>query len=149
VVLGLLREDELTSADLSPAPRLVDLKELADTVRAAGTPVDLRMSGDQQLSPALELSIYRVVQEALTNVVKHAPRARASVAVDIRESEVGIEITDDGNGTVAARARRAVPGLGIVGMRERVGAFGGTLSAGRLAQGGFRVLARIPVERSA
>ena len=77
VVLGLLRDEEVGAAALAPAPRLVDLKELAETVRASGTPVELRMSGtDRQLSPALELSIYRVVQEALTNVVKHAPGAR-------------------------------------------------------------------------
>ena len=77
VVLGLLRDGE-DAAPLAPAPRLVDVKELADTVRASGIAVELRMEEtDRQLSPALELSIYRVMQEALTNIVKHAPGAQA------------------------------------------------------------------------
>ena len=82
VVVGLLREEGIGAAELSPTPRLADLKELAETVRASGTPVELQMAGiDRQLSPALELTVYRVVQEALTNVVKHAPSARAAVDV--------------------------------------------------------------------
>jgi signal transduction histidine kinase len=84
VVLGLLRDGEAGTAPLAPAPRLIDVKDLADTVRASGIPVELRMSGtDRRLSPSLELSVYRVVQEALTNVVKHAPGARAAAELTV------------------------------------------------------------------
>ena len=152
VVLGLLRDEEAGAAALAPAPRLVDLKELAENVRASGTPVELRMSGtDRQLSPALELSVYRVVQEALTNVVKHAPGARATVDVTVSADQVRIEVADDG-GTAArspgedGRPASPGPGHGIVGMRERIGAFGGWLVAEPLADRGFHVLAEVPVE---
>jgi signal transduction histidine kinase len=151
VVLGLLRDEEVGPAELAPAPRLVDLKALAETVRASGTPVELRTSGtDRQLSPALELSVYRVVQEALTNVVKHAPGARAAVEVAVTATGIRIEVTDDGAaaGRPAGEAWSASAGTGhgIVGMRERIGAFGGWLVAGPLADRGFHVLAEVPVE---
>ncbi len=147
VVLGLLREEGIGDAELSPAPRLADLKELAETVRASGTPVELRMPDiAHQLSPALELTVYRVVQEALTNVVKHAPGGRATVDVAISGKDLRVEVIDGGN-PAGYRDRPAfLPGHGIVGMRERVAAFGGSLSAGRCPGGGFRVLAEVPVE---
>jgi signal transduction histidine kinase len=173
VVLGLLRDEVPAAAALEPAPGLSDLDRLAETVRAAGIPVELSVSGvEQPLSPALELSIYRITQEALTNVVKHAPGARATVELAVRESEVSIHVTDNGSvkpskpaaaaasmasnvaASAAASAAASVSGPrpahssaqhGIVGMRERVGAFGGSLVAEPLAAGrGFRVLARIP-----
>ena len=152
VVLGLLRDDELEKASLAPAPRLVDLKALVETVRDSGTPVELRTSGaDRPLSPSLELSIYRVVQEALTNVVKHAPGARASVDLAVTDTEVRVDITDNGRRAAARPAAEVSealhgPGHGIVGMRERVGAFGGWLVAEPRPDRGFRVLARIPLE---
>jgi signal transduction histidine kinase len=160
VVLGLLRDEEIGPAALAPTPRLVDVKELVQTVRASGTPVELRISGtDRQLSPALELSIYRVVQEALTNVVKHAPGARATVDLEVSDQAVRIEVTDDGGpagqpaGGAAGVGRPAAgqgpgrgQGHGIVGMRERTGAFGGWLVAEPLADRGFHVLAEIPLE---
>ena len=158
VVLGLLRDEEAGAAALTPAPRLADLKELADTVRASGTPVELRTSGtDRQLSQALELTLYRVVQEALTNVVRHAPQARATVDVTVSAAQVRLEVTDDGGpagqagdakgGAAAGQERPGIPGPGhgIVGMRERIGAFGGWLVAEPLG-GGFRVLAEVPIE---
>jgi len=153
VVLGLLRHEE-AAAELAPAPKLVDLKELADNVRSSGTPVELRTSGaDRPLSPALELSIYRVAQEALTNVVKHAPGARTSVDLDVSERLVRLEVADDGGPARRTPDGHAAPadqgtGHGIVGMRERVGAFGGWLTAEPLPGRGFRVLAEIPVEAS-
>jgi signal transduction histidine kinase len=149
VVLGLLRGEEAEAAALAPAPRLADLKELADTVHASGTPVELRASGTgRPLSPALELTVYRVVQEALTNVVRHAPGARATVDVALSAAEIRIEVSDDGGGSGGAPARPVIPGTGhgIVGMRERIGAFGGWLVAEPLAGGGFHVLAEVPAE---
>jgi len=157
VVLGLLRDEAVGPAVLAPAPRLVDLKELADHVRASGTPVELRSSGaGHPLSAALELTIYRVVQEALTNVVKHAPGARATVDLTVTGGRVQLEVADDGGparrppGSEGTTGAAGAAGLGtrhgIVGMRERVAAFGGWLVAEPLASGGFHVLAEIPVE---
>jgi signal transduction histidine kinase len=151
VVLGLLRDEEAEAAALAPAPKLVDLKELVDTVRASGTPVELRTSGtDRQLSPALELTLYRVVQEALTNVVRHAPQARATVDLTVSAAQVRLEVADDGGsaGPAAGDQERAgIPGTGhgIAGMRERIAAFGGSLVAEPLARG-FRVRAEVPIE---
>ena len=154
VVLGLLRDEETRTAALAPAPGLVDVKELVETVRAAGTQVDLHMSGtDRRLSPALELSVYRVVQEALTNVVKHAPGARATVDLVVSADQVRLGVTDDG-GPAGHPAGNDSParwpghgtGHGIVGMRERIGAFGGWLVAEPTADRGFRVIAEVPIE---
>jgi signal transduction histidine kinase len=152
VVLGLLRDEESRTAVLAPAPRLVDVKALVETVRASGTPVDLHLSGtDRSLSPALELSVYRVIQEALTNVVKHAPGASAAVSLAVSDREILLDVTDDGGPArppepQAAGEWQAGPGQGIVGMRERIAAFGGWLVAEPLAGRGFRVNAQVPIE---
>ena len=151
VVLGLLRDGEAGTAPLAPAPRLTDVKDLADTVRASGVPVELRMEGtDRRLSPSLELSVYRVVQEALTNVVKHAPGARTVAELTVSAGKVRLDVRDDG-GPGGGQMPRAGPctGHGITGMRERVGAFGGWLVAGPAAGGGFQVTAEVPVEGAA
>ena len=112
VVLGLLRDEDAGAAALTPAPRLADLKELADTVRASGTPVELRTSGtDRQLSQALELTLYRVVQEALTNVVRHAPQARATVDLTVSAAQVRLEVTDDGGSAGRAAGDQERPGI--------------------------------------
>jgi len=146
VVLGLLRDGEDGTAPLAPVPRLIDVKDLADTVRASGVPVELRMEGtDRRLSPSLELSLYRVVQEALTNVVKHAPGARAVAEVTVSAGKVRLDVRDDGGPGGGAPRAGLGTGHGITGMRERVGAFGGWLVAGPAAGGGFRVTAEVPV----
>jgi len=147
VVLGLLRDGEAGTAPLAPTPRLIDVKDLADTVRASGIRVDLRMEGtDRQLSPSLELSVYRVMQEALTNIVKHAPGARAVAGLTVSPGKVRLDVRDDGGpGGGAPRAGEGT-GHGIVGMRERIGAFGGWLVAGPTADGGFQVTAEVPIE---
>jgi signal transduction histidine kinase len=153
VVLGLLRDGDGGAEPLAPAPRLIDIKDLADTVRAAGIPVDLQMEGtDRQLSPSLELSIYRVMQEALTNVVKHAPGARAVAELTVSAGKVRLDVRDDGGAGVGPGGGLPAgweAGHGITGMRERVGAFGGWLVAGPVADGGFQVTAEIPVEVAA
>jgi signal transduction histidine kinase len=153
VVLGLLRDEDVETDSLAPMPKLADLTELAETVQASGTPVTLRTSGtDSQLSPALELSIYRVVQEALTNVVKHAPGASATVDVAISAAEVRVDIIDDGQRTGAPPTAGELPpghpakGQGIRGMHERITAFGGSLVAEPLADRGFHVVALVPAD---
>jgi signal transduction histidine kinase len=155
VVLGLLRDETPGAAPLAPAPALIDIKDLAETVRAAGITVELRMAGtDRPLSPSLELSIYRVMQEALTNVVKHAPGARVAADLTVSAGKVRLDVRDDGGpggGGPAGGAEQAGPGAGhgITGMRERIGAFGGWLSAGPAGGGGFRVTAEVPVDGAA
>lgn len=153
VVLGLLREDG-AAAELTPAPGLTDLNELIETVRLSGTPVELITTGpDQKLSPLLELSIFRLVQEALTNVVKHAPGSNATITVAVSPASVEIEVVN-GHSPLANQAsfnhvESIEPGHGITGMRERVGALGGSLIAEPLCDHGFRVLAEIPVAGTA
>jgi signal transduction histidine kinase len=147
VVLGLLRDEDTRTA-LAPAPTLADIKDLIQTVQASGTPIELHMSGaDRPLSPALELSVYRVLQEALTNVVKHAPGAQATVDLAVFDNVIRLDVTDDGG--PAGRppgGEQAGPGHGIVGMRERITAFGGWLNAEPLPGRGFRVTAQVPIE---
>jgi signal transduction histidine kinase len=147
-ILGLLRDDD-TQPSLAPAPGIADLGELAEVVRAAGTPVSLAVTGDAAaLPPAAALTVYRIIQEALTNVVKHAGGAAAAVRVAAGPDGVRIVVSDDGRPVVAS-ARAAGPGVagrhGIVGMRERAAVFGGTLDAAAVPGGGFRVTAFLPV----
>ncbi len=147
IVLDLLREDGDSAAELTPAPRLVDLNELVETVQSSGTDVELRMRGtDHHLSPALELSLYRVVQEALTNVVKHAPGAAVTVEVAISDDAVRIEVVDTGSPGPVRTVLPGAPSHGIIGMRERVAAFGGSLVARPSPDGGFHLVANVPIE---
>jgi len=146
-ILGLLRDDEPEQPSLAPAPGVADLGELAGTVRAAGIPVTLLVTGETATLPAaVSLTVYRIVQEALTNVVKHARDAEASVRVRLGPDGVLVTVSDNGCGTAVTRpaGSSGAAGHGIVGMRERAAAFGGTLEAGP-TPGGFRVSAFLPV----
>jgi signal transduction histidine kinase len=128
----------------APQPTLAELGPLLDQACAAGLSAELTVTGQARaLEAGIELSAYRIVQEALTNVIKHAGPAHTSVRVAYGESGLELEIVDDGPGVVASEsARRA--GHGLVGMRERVALFGGSLQAGPANGAGYRVHARLP-----
>jgi signal transduction histidine kinase len=120
--------------------------QLARRAREAGLPVELHVDGEPAPLPAgVDLAAYRVVQEALTNALKHAGAARAEVVVGYRPHEVLVEVSDDGRGPGANGASADSGGHGLVGMRERVALYGGELEAGRRRGGGFLVRARLPV----
>ncbi|HEX4397927.1 MAG TPA: sensor histidine kinase [Trebonia sp.] len=142
-LLGVLRDpDEETG--LAPQPGLGDLDALAASVRAAGVPVNLVIDCDRAALPAaMDVSVYRIVQEALTNVLKHAGPARADVAIGCADDTVTIEITDNGTGEPGSQALAG--GHGLAGMRERAAVFGGELAAGPRPGGGFGVRARLPL----
>jgi signal transduction histidine kinase len=146
-LLGVLRQDSESQASLAPVPGLADLDGLLGEVAKAGLAVRLRVEGTpSQLPAGVDLSAYRIVQEALTNVVKHAGPARAQVVVGYGDQEVRVEVTDDGRGAVtSASDGRVERGHGLIGMRERVAAFGGDLEVGPRPGGGFRVVARLPL----
>jgi signal transduction histidine kinase len=140
-LVGMLRSD---GADpLEPQPGLRDLPTLVARVADAGLPVDLRVEGEcRELPVGIELSAYRIVQEALTNALKHAGDASASVRVRYGRDSLELEISDDGG-----EAQQAVlgGGHGLVGMRERVALYGGSLQAGRRPTGGFTVRVLLPI----
>ena len=130
-------------AESRPQPSLADLDELASHYRAAGLPVRLEVIGEPPpLAAGLELSIYRIVQEALTNAIKHADPTRVIVTLSFRGTRLELEIVDDG---VAARNAGDDGGHGIVGMRERVALLGGELEAGHRSSGGFRIGVQLPL----
>jgi signal transduction histidine kinase len=144
-LLSVLRDDSPNGdgALLAPARGLADLDALVETATASGLRVELSRQGEPVDLPAgAELAAYRIVQEALTNVCRHARASSASVVVEYRPSEVALEVIDDGVGGVPAG-----DGHGIVGMRERAALYGGDVEAAPQPGGGFRVRARIPVER--
>ena len=140
-LLGVLRSEDGQAA-LKPQPGLADLEQLVSGVREAGLPVTLRIEGAARpLPPALDLSAFRIVQEALTNALKHAGPARAQVTVRYEDDLVSLEITDTGRGPHDGLGT----GHGLVGMRERAAMFGGKLEAARGEGGGYTVRAKLPV----
>ena len=140
-LLGVLRDDDYDASRV-PMPGLKDLPSLLDQIRSAGPSVDSEMRGEPvELAPGLDLTAYRIVQESLTNVVKHARAKRARVILSYGPKDFVIEVVDDGR----AGSSNGRGGLGIEGMRERVALYGGTLEAGPLSEGGYRVEARIPL----
>jgi signal transduction histidine kinase len=146
-LLGVLRQDSEVQASLMPVPGLANLDSLLAEVGKAGLAVRVRVEGTPlQLPAGVDLSAYRIVQEALTNVVKHAGPAHAEVTIGYRDQEVTVEVTDDGRGAVPpASDGRVGTGHGLIGMRERVAAFIGDLQVGPRPGGGFRVAARLPL----
>ena len=150
LLVGVLRQPEDT-AELGPAPGLADLPDLIDYVRQAGVRVDLDSESEAPTLPAgVDLSAYRIVQEALTNVVRHAGPTTVHVTLRQRHDQLEIEVVDDG--APAGRVAVLAPdgegrGHGLVGMRERVSLFGGDLSAAPAGRG-FRVFARLPFDEA-
>ena len=140
-LVGMLRTDD--DDPLTPQPGLGDVPRLVEQIRAAGLPVDLRVEGEpRELPVGLELSAYRIVQEALTNALKHAGDAHATVHVRYGDDSLELEVVDNG---VGAAARVDSGGHGLVGMRERVALYGGRFEAGRRPAGGFTVRVLLPI----
>jgi signal transduction histidine kinase len=144
-MIGVLHRDDIDVLGAAP-PGLAQLERLAARARTAGLPVDVRVEGESRpLSPALDLVSYRVVQEALTNAIKHAGPARAQVRVFFDTDCLELEIVDTGHGSAPGNAAPAPPGHGLMGMRERLALYGGQLDAGSGQSGGFTVHATIPL----
>jgi signal transduction histidine kinase len=150
-VLEVLRRDDAGQPSLLPSPGLADIDRLLEQCRAAGLAVTYRLHGRlTPVSPSLDLSVYRIVQEALTNVTKHAGTAQATVDITFDKEAVIISVTDKGalhrNGHVLApdHGDGTKAHHGIIGMRERAAIFGGSVTAGPRLEGGFEVLARLP-----
>ncbi len=142
-LLGMLRSDEL-EPPTAPQPKLDQLDGLIERMRDAGLPVALQITGSPVvLSPGVELTAYRVVQEALTNALKHARPSCVEVVLSYRRD--CLEISIDNDGTLVAGNGS---GHGLIGMNERVSLYGGTLTAAPGPQGGYHVAARLPLERA-
>jgi signal transduction histidine kinase len=144
MVTGLRRADPepgAGQASLGAAPGLADIDRLAATAQEAGVQVEVDWHGSREPLPAdIDLSAFRIIQEAVTNVVRHARTGHCQVAIDQRDGQLSIEVTDSGCGSSVAGS-----GYGITGMRERAALLGGDFSAGPRPDGGFRVAARLPV----
>jgi signal transduction histidine kinase len=138
-------EDEVL---LTPQPSMDELDSLIERAREAGLEVDLEVEGERKrLESGVDLSAFRIVQEALRNTLKHAGPARASIKLRYGDHDVEVDVSDNGRGVRAATENGAVTGQGLVGMRERVAMLGGEIEAGYRKDGGFAVHARLPLER--
>ncbi|GAA2135691.1 sensor histidine kinase [Glycomyces algeriensis] len=144
-VLTVLRSGPVEDTVPEPAPGLAELEALAEQTRAAGVAVGLRVDVRRPLPPGIALAVYRIVQESLTNVVKHAGRGRCEVEVRAEDGRVHVTVTDDGG----REPRQRHGGHGLIGIRERVLMYGGTFTAGPGDGGGFTVRAVMPVESAA
>ncbi|MGW0335334.1 sensor histidine kinase [Streptomyces sp. NPDC003011] len=148
-MLMVLRADDDGGAPVGPMPGLARLGEMAERVRAGGVPVTVTVEGTPRpVAPGVELCAYRVVQEALTNVVKHAAGARAEVRLRYEPHQVAVSVTDDGEGVIPDRVR-SDGGHGLLGMRERAKLYGGQISIGPQEQGGFAVRLTLPTSARA
>ena len=147
-MLGILRPPEDEAPPYGPQPSLGQVDSLAEQFTDAGLPVAVNVSGEpHKLPTSLDLSAYRIVQEALTNALKHAGPARSRVAISYLADKLELDIVDDGQGS-GDDGHVAGGGQGLIGMRERVSLFGGELDVGPAAEGGFRVHASLPFEES-
>lgn len=140
-VLAVLRRDEV-DPDLDPAPDVEDLENLARVFSEAGLTVDVSLSGASQVPASVSLAAYRIIQEALTNSLRHSGARRAAVDVAMGDGRLVLTISDDGEGDPQALA----PGRGIVGMRERASVHGGVITLGRSQTGGIEVQADLKWE---
>lgn len=145
-ILGLLRQDG-EAPSRGPTPGLADLPALLGEIQAAGVAVEMDTRLPGSLPATADMTAYRVVSEALTNVVRHAPGATARVTLEAREGRLLIEVVDDG-ASPAAASRATGTGQGLMGLRERVHAVGGELAAGRRTHRGFAVTAWLPLSES-
>jgi signal transduction histidine kinase len=144
-LLDILRTEAEPAADLVPQPGLAAITALVDQVREAGLPVTLRVDGTPvELDPGVALTVYRIVQEGLTNALKHAGSATAVVRLAFDSAALTVEVVDTGRGPQPGADR---VGHGLVGMRERVALYGGTLHIGPRPGGGYRVQARMPMDQ--
>jgi signal transduction histidine kinase len=145
-LFGVLRADGEQPA-LAPQPGLDQLDRLIEETRAAGVDVTAVVEGDRApLSPGLDLAAYRIVQEALTNVRKHAPGGRVTVRLRFGDRDLDVVVEDTG---ASGDGTGDGGGLGLVGMRERAALYGGSIQAGPLPRGGFAVRARMPFREGA